>query len=197
MSLLPGLKIESLTPRQSEIDKLFKGHLSGVSTIQPEGWFLPTSLKKFAKELKEFEFEENDVIVMTMPKAGTTWTQEAVWTMRKNPDLDNQASIAPLHVRSPILEADILAEGLDHKGRFASLSNQQSNEPSTFFQIARASERPRIFKTHLSFCFLSDTALSKAKAEFMKLSKFLGVDLNEEQIDKVGRDIPNHEYHSS
>jgi hypothetical protein len=50
------------------------------------------------------QFEENDVIVMTVPKAGTTWTQEVVWTMRKNPSLDNPTSSLPLHVRSPILE---------------------------------------------------------------------------------------------
>ncbi|XP_047739412.1 sulfotransferase 1C4-like [Hyalella azteca] len=197
-------------------------------------------MKKYCQEIKDFEFEENDVLVMTVPKAGTTWTQEAVWTMRKNPNLDNPASSLPLHVRSPVLEADILAEGLslDQKGGFAELTKEQGKDPNkgVFINIARAAERPRIFKTHLSFTFISDTALSKAKvvytisatletsasritithasskhvkaawdrrhlpnmlvlfyekmkknpkAEFTKLSKFLGVDLNEEQIDKI------------
>ncbi|XP_018008639.1 sulfotransferase 1C4 [Hyalella azteca] len=266
MALPTGQKIVELTPRQLEIEKLFTGHYTGAFTLQPDGWYLPQAMKKYCQEIKDFEFEENDVLVMTVPKAGTTWTQEAVWTMRKNPNLDNPASSLPLHVRSPVLEADILAEGLslDQKGGFAELTKEQGKDPNkgVFINIARAAERPRIFKTHLSFTFISDTALSKAKvvytirdprdlclsyhhhsrlfkyegftgtldqyvdafledsvtygpywahvkaawdrrhlpnmlvlfyekmkknpkAEFTKLSKFLGVDLNEEQIDKI------------
>ncbi|XP_018008638.1 luciferin sulfotransferase-like [Hyalella azteca] len=104
---------------------------------------------------------------MTVPKAGTTWTQEVVWTMRKNPNLDNPTSSLPLHVRSPYLEGDILAEGLsvEEKGGFAEVTKQQGKDPNkgVFLNIARVAERPRIFKTHLSFSFISDTALSKAK----------------------------------
>ncbi|KAF2358803.1 Sulfotransferase domain, partial [Trinorchestia longiramus] len=102
---------------------------------------------------------------MTMPKSGTTWTQELVWTMRKNPNLDNPEGDQPLHIRAPILEADILTEGLEHKGHFETVTRDQGKDldKGVFLNIARVAERPRIFKTHLSFPFLSDTALTKAK----------------------------------
>ncbi|KAF2358800.1 Sulfotransferase domain [Trinorchestia longiramus] len=113
----------------------------------------------------DLQFEENDVVVMTMPKSGTTWTQELVWTMRKNPNLDNPEGDQPLHIRAPILEADILVEGLEHKGHFEAVTREQGKDldKGVFLNIARVAERPRIFKTHLSFPFLSDTALTKAK----------------------------------
>ncbi|XP_047740682.1 uncharacterized protein LOC108682228 [Hyalella azteca] len=165
MSLPTGHKILPLTKRQAEIDKLFKGHLAGAHTLQPDGWFFPTTQKKYCQEILDFEYEENDVVVMTMPKSGTTWTQEVVWTMRKNPNLDNPDANQPLHVRSPVLEADFLIDGLEDKGGFANLTKEQGKDPdkSVWLNFVRSAHRPRIIKTHLSFPFINETALSKAK----------------------------------
>ena len=41
---------------------------------------------------------------MTYPKVGTTWTQEVVWTMRNNPNLDNPKAKLAIFSRSPFIE---------------------------------------------------------------------------------------------
>ena len=50
------------------------------------------------------QFREDDVVVMTFPKCGTTWTQEVVWTMRHNPNLDHPMAKLDVNIRSPFLE---------------------------------------------------------------------------------------------
>ena len=39
-----------------------------------------------------------------MPKSGTTWAQETIWTLRHNLNFDNPAAKMPLAVRSPVIE---------------------------------------------------------------------------------------------
>lgn len=50
------------------------------------------------------QFRASDVLVMTYPKCGTTWTQEIVWTMRNNPDLNHPKTCVPINDRSPFIE---------------------------------------------------------------------------------------------
>ncbi|KAF2352256.1 Alkyl hydroperoxide reductase subunit C/ Thiol specific antioxidant [Trinorchestia longiramus] len=169
MTQLTGYTIVKLTPRQEKNDKLFTGHLRGAHTLQPGGWYFPTAQKTYFQQLKDFQFEENDVLIMTMPKSGTTWTQELVWTMKKNPNLDNPAASIPLHIRSPILEADFLVDGVEELGNFKDFSKEKGADPKkgVFLNMAKAAERPRILKTHLTFDFLSDTVFTKAKVVYV------------------------------
>ena len=49
--------------------------------------------------------EDEEVLVMTHPKSGTTWMQEILWTMKHNPDLDNPQAELALNMRTPYLES--------------------------------------------------------------------------------------------
>lgn len=50
------------------------------------------------------QFKPSDIVIMTYPKCGTTWTQEIIWTLLKNPNLDNSDANLPIFVRSPFIE---------------------------------------------------------------------------------------------
>ncbi|KAK3861684.1 hypothetical protein Pcinc_032381 [Petrolisthes cinctipes] len=70
-----------------------------VLRILPEGWLYPGAAPKFLDKIQSFDFRSDDVVVMTFPKAGTTWMQEILWTMMHNPDLDNPLG-GTLHMAS-------------------------------------------------------------------------------------------------
>ncbi|KAF2358798.1 Sulfotransferase domain [Trinorchestia longiramus] len=167
MTLPTGHKIIELTSRQDEIQKLFTGRITGSHTLQPGGWFFPTGQRKACLLVKNFEFYEDDVVVMTMPKSGTTWTQEIVWTLVKNHNFDNPTASNPLIKRSPIIGcvASIVSEGLAKPE--VPCNRIQEYDKNTYknacLDCARTADRPRILKTHLSFPFLSETALTKGK----------------------------------
>ncbi|KAG0723681.1 Sulfotransferase 1C4 [Chionoecetes opilio] len=82
----------------------WRGYKKGLVRLTPGPWVMPKGFLKFADKFYEFKFRPNDVLIMTYPKCGTTWTQEIVWTMRNNPDLTSPDAALPILVKSPFLE---------------------------------------------------------------------------------------------
>jgi len=158
-----GLSISYPSGRQRELCALFSSHRETIY-VQPKGWVLAGDYREHAKELKEYEFEESDVIVMTFPKSGTTWLLEIVWTLRNNPNLDNPRAAVPLPFRSPYLEGDIILR--DMFGEDAALEGFRS-EYGKFIDRTTQAERPRNIKTHLSFDLISSSSFNKAKVVYM------------------------------
>ncbi|KAF2358801.1 Sulfotransferase domain [Trinorchestia longiramus] len=156
--------------KQKELDSLFTGR-PGAVQIAPEGWCLPTPFQDCAKDIKEFSFKENDTIVMTVPKCGTTWALEVVWTMKNNPDLNHPSAHLPLNTRCPILELDIHIETQEKKDVFfekaAGIMPEIYESCGTFLEVLCKYPEPRTIKTHLPFQLVSDTALSKAKVVYV------------------------------
>ncbi|XP_074651129.1 sulfotransferase 1B1-like [Tubulanus polymorphus] len=75
--------------------------------------------KELIDEIMNLEFREDDVIVATYPKAGTTMTQEITWLVMNNGDVD-AASKEYIVARVPFLEYTRLVSskiygGNDHK----------------------------------------------------------------------------------
>merc|ERR1719369_1692197 len=85
--------------------------------LEPGRWLVPQAYTRFADRIHNFKWRPGDVCIMTWPKCGTTWTQEIVWTMRHNPNLDNPAADMNLFARSPFLEFDMIAEGCSTDGK--------------------------------------------------------------------------------
>lgn len=60
-------------------------------------------LEKFIEEIRDLPVYEDDIWVVTYPKCGTTWTQEAVWQICNNLDFDYTRKIT-LGERFPFIE---------------------------------------------------------------------------------------------
>lgn len=76
--------------------------LSNENWLQP--WcFLPVEDEKLLKEIYDFEVKDNDVYVVTFPKCGTTWIQEATWLLMNGLDFDTANSV-DLSDRSNFME---------------------------------------------------------------------------------------------
>lgn len=63
---------------------------------------LPLKHEKYLDEIDKLKVFEDDVWVVTYPKCGTTWTQEAVWQMCNGVTLN--ASGLSIGLRFPFLE---------------------------------------------------------------------------------------------
>ena len=55
------------------------------------------------KDISSFEVREDDILISSFPKCGTTWTQEMVWNIVNNLDFV-QAKSVTLDKRIPFLE---------------------------------------------------------------------------------------------
>ena len=53
----------------------------------------PTGYLQYEREIRELEGRSDDVWVSSFPKCGTTWTQEMVWNILNNVDLDTAKSV--------------------------------------------------------------------------------------------------------
>lgn len=72
-------------------------------TWSPVHCILPTRYQQFAERIRNLSIYQDDVWIVTFPKAGTTWAQEMVWLI--DHDLDYQrASSINLQDRSLFLE---------------------------------------------------------------------------------------------
>lgn len=160
-----------LSPRVAELSKLFAGRDETVK-VGPEGWTYLKAMKTRVNEYLNFEVEKSDVFVNSFPKSGTTWTQELVWTMRNNPNLDNPSSKLPLTIRAPPLGREIAVDHyMEAYPEYAQkiLENYPAYDQSCGLWVyaLKKVSRPRTIKTHLPFCFLPPTLLEKGKVVYL------------------------------
>ncbi|KAH9491790.1 Sulfotransferase 1C4 [Bulinus truncatus] len=80
--------------------------------------------------VKTFQVRQEDVFLVTYPKAGTTWLQEITWLLMHDGDFGG-AKATPVYMRSPFLE-------------FKDLTLKEVG-----LDIAGSSPSPRVIKTHL------------------------------------------------
>lgn len=64
---------------------------------------MPRAYKQFIKNIWNLNVYEDDTWVITYPKCGTTWTQEAVWQISNGIDIENKGK-EPLRQRFPFIE---------------------------------------------------------------------------------------------
>lgn len=71
--------------------------------VGPEGYFFPHKYKAEAELYYNFKARPDDVWIVTVPRSGTTWTQELIWLLANKLDFV-QAQERPLTERFPFFE---------------------------------------------------------------------------------------------
>ncbi|XP_042856926.1 sulfotransferase 1C4-like [Penaeus japonicus] len=110
---------------------------------------------------------------MTYPKCGTTWTQEVVWTMRNNPNLDHPKAGAPISARSPFIDSDMLMEMGKEKSKGLMFELLKDAVPDAdpnegiALQLTAHTPDPRTIKTHLPFSLMTPDLLDTAKVIYV------------------------------
>ncbi|XP_069168142.1 sulfotransferase 1A1 [Procambarus clarkii] len=150
----------------------------GMVRLLPDGWLLPTAFTQYADNIYNFKFNSSDVVLMGMPKSGTTWMLEILWTMLHNPDLNNPQGVdVPIFMRAPHIDSDMLFDSkscvnMDDKWkRYAEVFSQvcpgKKMADGVFLQLSEALPAPRVIKTHLPLSLLSPHLLHTAKVVYM------------------------------
>ena len=121
---------------------------------QPGNTVLPASFEKFKSRFKDWKLHADDIYVFAFVKNGTTWTQELVWCVQNDCDME-QATMIPLSERVPFMEMPVLADAVPKDG-IPFLQGDAlgliENMPS-----------PRMLKSHLPFYLLPDDLFDKCK----------------------------------
>ena len=120
----------------------------------PGNYVFPAAYEKYKDRLKNWQIRESDIYVLAFPKNGTTWTQELVWCVQNNCDLD-AAKATTLDNRVPFLEFPVVLEITKDKLPFTM---------EGYFENMIKMPQPRILKSHLPFSLLPDDILVKSKA---------------------------------
>lgn len=64
---------------------------------------MPRAYEQFIGRIRNIDVYEDDTWVITYPKCGTTWTQEAVWQICNGVDIEGKGK-TPLRQRFPFIE---------------------------------------------------------------------------------------------
>jgi len=131
---------------------------------------MPRTLLPLLKRIQNLPLRSDDVWVVSYPKCGTTWTQEMVWMILNN--LDMEKGQLPLVIRSPFLEfgcihsstgdqPQILTGGDPLSGEVDQLLSSFLADPIEFTN--GLSGRRRVIKTHLPLAFLPPHLLTTCK----------------------------------
>ena len=137
---IPGDEIIEFQKSQTYFDKFVR--------FQPSGQVFPKCFARYERHIAEFAVRADDVWVASFPKCGTTWTQEMVWNIVNNMDID-KANMIDLEKRVPFVELSGLL-GEDFTGVMEDTMEEENNkqELTTSFSLATslASPRKRCFK---------------------------------------------------
>merc|ERR1711971_754443 len=130
---------------------------------------MPCTLLPLLKRIQDLPLRPDDVWVVSYPKCGTTWTQEMVWMILNNLDMENGQ--LPLVIRSPFLEFGCIlppTEGENPKTGETSILGEVDQLLSSFLAdpiefTNGLTGRRRLIKTHLPLAFLPPNLLTTCK----------------------------------
>eukprot|EP00112_Aurelia_sp_Birch-Aquarium-sp1_P019643 Seg4902.2 transcript_id=Seg4902.2/GoldUCD/mRNA.D3Y31 product="Sulfotransferase 1C4" protein_id=Seg4902.2/GoldUCD/D3Y31 len=123
----------------------------------PGNCALPAAYEKYKSRFKDWELRADDVYVFAFAKNGTTWTQELVWCVQNDCDIEKAKSM-PLMQRVPFMDMPMIADFMP-KDKMPDMPQLQGD------MLARMEKMPspRMLKSHLPFYLLPDDLLDKCK----------------------------------
>jgi len=158
-------KIKGVTHNKIIAD--FGGIKNGLIQVGPEKWTLRSEYETYADEIYNFEARSDDVWICTLPRSGTTWTQEMIWLICNNLDYETALKI-PQTVRFPYLELHTIVDKSMASKMIQTLPNGTPQhvvdgmkmwfEPQ-FERLAAMTTR-RFIKTHLPIKLLPHNILT-------------------------------------
>ncbi|XP_042858260.1 sulfotransferase 1C4-like [Penaeus japonicus] len=151
------------------LDLGFEEYTQLVRTKPIPSYFRP-AYARLASAFYHFEFRPDDIVVLTYPKSGTSWTSELVWAL-KNPGALHLAEEVPSSDRVFFIDMDMLrptraAEDNPVYRRFVAACPEGRVEDGVQLQLAAAHKGPRIIKTHLRFDLLRQDLLDTCKVVY-------------------------------
>ena len=91
-----------------------KASMLDLVRSSPGNVLMPRQFTKIAEAIYNFKLRSDDVFVVTYPRCGTTWTQEMVWQILH--DMDVEGGKESIMTRSPYLEMQSLTdEGVNNE----------------------------------------------------------------------------------
>ena len=135
----------------------------GFARIRPGNCLVSSAYSKFMEKIYNMELRSDDVFVVSWPKNGTTWTQEMVWCICNDYNVESAKSEL-LDTRVPFLEVGHILDHLVEMGpddNDSKLTQMFPMYPSMEKMLDRKS--PRIFKSHLPFYVLPPKLIDSCK----------------------------------
>jgi len=166
-----------------EIKAEFRGYKEGMVRLREGGWALLPNTAAMIDTYKAMPVKPSDVWVVTQPKCGTTWTQEMVWQIANNVDIEGGK--APLGNRFPFLEVDTIVKSSDIGDGLRSYlirtalhvmiwwDSFKLFKPSSWLgysscaEMLNHQEERRFIKSHLPLCLLPPSLLTTAKVIYV------------------------------
>ncbi|KAH8401610.1 hypothetical protein KR009_006778 [Drosophila setifemur] len=152
----------------AELMEYFHGERTGFVQVGSEGYFFPHQFRDEAEKYYNFEARPDDIWIATVPRSGTTWTQELIWLLVNQLDFV-EARRRPLTERFPFFEFPVF---MHPKIKVELQEENRTSDAALDFleKISRPgyealSEVPhsqrRFIKTHFPFSLLPPSVLEK------------------------------------
>ena len=120
---------------------------------------LPLAFKKYQHRIKNWKVRIDDVYVLTFPRSGTTWTQELVWLLHNECNVE-EAKAVPLDKRFPFLDWNVHVDyAMEEWPQFTTHFTKQGD----YLKTVEEMPSPRLIKSHFHLCLLPDDLLEKSK----------------------------------
>ena len=129
--------------------------------------YMPKHFESIAKEIWNFKLRKDDIFIVTYPKCGTTLTQELMWQIANNVQVESEISKIPILARAPWIELSCvfhpngLSQEILSKPEDTLTPREKMGKDSIKFIDNFPS--PRIIKSHLPVAMLPPNILDTAK----------------------------------
>ncbi|XP_014087615.2 sulfotransferase 1E1 isoform X1 [Bactrocera oleae] len=150
----------------TELLQYFKGERTGFVQVGPEKYFFPHKYKFEADNFYNFCARPDDIWVATVPRSGTTWTQELVWLLAHDLDFD-AAKQESLTERFPFFEfslfvhpevkAELLAKHFGDNKKLEFIEHFSRSGYKTLDEWP--CNKRRFIKTHFPFSLLPPSVM--------------------------------------
>jgi len=129
---------------------------------------MPRTFIPIKERIRNFNVKPDDIWIVTYPKSGTTWTQEMIWQIVNNVDLDRGQ--LPLFTRTPFLEFGCVTNDMPFgcppgmPQHVANLMEEFHNDPIMY--TSKLTGR-RVIKCHLPMDMQPKEMLEKCKVIYV------------------------------